>query len=686
MWAFLPMESPMSLQTRLGTRLLVWILLAASAACALAYAGFIAGGQPAWIEDFASIWVYHACLLLASATCFAHAALVRDQRAAWSAFGLGLLSWTAGDLYWTLVYTDAASTPYPSLADVGYLAALPCFYVGIALLIKQRIGHFTAASWLDGAIGGLAAAALGSALLGPALVGLTNGNTPAVLTNLAYPLGDILLISFILGALVVSGFRGAAAFLAIAAGLITWTLGDGTYLYVEATSSYNGGWLDELWLIGAVLIAGGAALTFSHRSQQRRFYSSPMLFPAIFAAIAVGVLCWDHFSPQHVVSVWLSVATLAAVILRMGISFRENNALMAALHDDASTDALTKLANRRKLLDDLDRALAMGRDARGSHVFALYDLDGFKLYNDTYGHPAGDSLLRKLGATLAAAVEPGGSAYRLGGDEFCILVPSSASAAERIVETGREALTEHGEGFRISASAGAVLISAEATVASEAMRLADRRMYAEKAARTGRVERQTQELLLSIMREHEPELTDHHEDVSRLSVAVGRELGFDAEEIDVLRRAAEFHDIGKIAIPEEILSKPAPLDDVEWELMRKHTLVGERLLGTFPSMAPVARLVRASHERWDGSGYPDGVSGEEIPVGARVIAICDAFDAMRSARPYSAPRDRRSALDEIRRGAGTQFDPKLVEIFCGVVDRVEREDRSPTPGTLAAVN
>ena len=206
-----------------------------------------------------------------------------------------------------------------------------------------------------------------------------------------------------------------------------------------------------------------------------------------------------------------------------------------------------------------------------------------------------------------------------------------------IVEAGRAALTEQGEGFRISASAGAVLLSAEATVASEALRLADRRMYAEKSDRSGRLESRTHELLISILREREPELTDHHEDVSRLAVAVGRELGFDAEEIDVLRRAAEFHDIGKIAIPDEILHKPGPLDDVEWELMRKHTLVGERIIGAFPSMAPVARLVRSSHERWDGEGYPDGLAGEEIPLGARVILICDAFDAMLRERPLGGP-------------------------------------------------
>jgi two-component system cell cycle response regulator len=649
-------------------------MLGATAACALAYAGFIAAGEPAELSDAASLWVYHGALALASLTCFVRAVLVRDQRVAWIAFGLGLLCWTAGDVYWTLAFSDLDRVPYPSAADAGYLAALPCFYVGIALLIKRRIGHFTVASWLDGAIGGLAAASIGTAVLAPALGGLTEGDPAAVLTNLAYPLGDILLIGFIIGALVVSGFRGAGGFFAITAGLIAWTVGDGIYLHQEATSGYDGGWLDELWLIGGLLIAGAAALSFTHRSQQRRVYSSPIVFPSIFAAIAVGVLTWDHFSRLHEVSIWLSAATLAAVIVRMGISFRENTSLMAALHDDAVTDSLTELGNRRKLIDDLESALELGPGAQDGHVFALYDLDGFKFYNDSYGHPAGDSLLRRLGANLASAVQPGGRAYRLGGDEFCVLAESRGRRIGPIVEAGRAALTEQGEGFRVSASAGAVLLSAEATAASEALRLADRRMYAEKGVRSGRLERQTDELLVNILRERDPGLTDHHEDVSHLAVAVGRELGLAAEEIDVLRRAASFHDIGKIAIPDEILRKPGPLDEIEWELMRKHTLVGERILGAASSLAPVARLVRSSHERWDGDGYPDGLAGEEIPLGARIILVCDAFDGMRTERPYSAARDQRGALAEIRRGAGTQFDPHLVGVFCSVVERGEHED------------
>ena len=340
-------------------RSMIRVLISATAVGALAYAAFIAAGQPAELTDAASIWIYHATLPLATATCFVGAATLRDQRGVWTAFGLGLLSWTAADLYWTLVYTNVASTPYPSLADAGYLAALPCFYVGIALLIKRRVGHFTLASWLDGAIGGLAAAALGTALLAPALVGLTKGSAAAVLTNLAYPLGDVLLVAFILGALVVSGLRGAGAFLAIIAGLITWTIGDGIYLYQQATSAYGGGWLDEVWLIGPLLIASGVALNVTH-APRRRAYSAQLALPALFAAIAVGVLVWDHFSRQHEVSVWLAAATLAAVIIRMGISFRENGLLLAALDDDASTDPLTELGNRRKLMSDLEAAIRSG--------------------------------------------------------------------------------------------------------------------------------------------------------------------------------------------------------------------------------------------------------------------------------------------------------------------------------------
>jgi HD-GYP domain-containing protein (c-di-GMP phosphodiesterase class II) len=137
-----------------------------------------------------------------------------------------------------------------------------------------------------------------------------------------------------------------------------------------------------------------------------------------------------------------------------------------------------------------------------------------------------------------------------------------------------------------------------------------------------------------------------------------------AEQLDELTRAAELHDIGKAAIPDAILNKPGPLDGDEWLFMRRHTIIGERILAEAPALVPVAALVRASHERWDGAGYPDGLAGDQIPLGARVIMVCDAFHAMTNRRAYSVALSPEAALDELRRGGGTQFDPLVVDAFC----------------------
>ena len=134
-----------------------------------------------------------------------------------------------------------------------------------------------------------------------------------------------------------------------------------------------------------------------------------------------------------------------------------------------------------------------------------------------------------------------------------------------------------------------------------------------------------------------------------------------AEELDEVVRAAELHDVGKMAIPDEILHKPAALDDKEWEFIRQHTVIGERILEAAPSLLPVAKLVRASHERWDGSGYPDRLAGESIPLGARIVSACDAFDAMITVRPYRGAMQAEEALSELRENSGTQFDPDVVE-------------------------
>jgi two-component system cell cycle response regulator len=156
---------------------------------------------------------------------------------------------------------------------------------------------------------------------------------------------------------------------------------------------------------------------------------------------------------------------------------------------------------------------------------------------------------------------------------------------------------------------------------------------------------------------------------------VGGRLGLITEDLDQVRQAAQLHDIGKVAIPDAILHKPGPLDDEEWAFIRSHTIIGERILDAAPALGRVAALVRSSHERWDGGGYPDKVGGSAIPLGSRIVAVCDAFDAMTSDRSYRQAMRTEDALAELRRCAGTQFDPVVVQTFCAVI--VARQRLSP---------
>jgi len=144
-------------------------------------------------------------------------------------------------------------------------------------------------------------------------------------------------------------------------------------------------------------------------------------------------------------------------------------------------------------------------------------------------------------------------------------------------------------------------------------------------------------------------------------------MGLPDDVVDQVRIAAELHDIGKVAIPDAVIRKPGPLDEHEWAFIAQHTIIGERILRAAPSLASVASIVRSSHERLDGAGYPDGIAGDAIPIGARIIFVCDAFDAMTSARPYARPKTPTEALAELQRCAGTQFDPAVVTAFAAAL-------------------
>jgi PAS domain S-box-containing protein/diguanylate cyclase (GGDEF)-like protein len=331
-----------------------------------------------------------------------------------------------------------------------------------------------------------------------------------------------------------------------------------------------------------------------------------------------------------------------------------------ALHD-----ALTGLANRRKLYVDVEQALESG--AGRAFAIGIFDLDGFKAYNDVFGHPAGDTLLSRLGRRLADAVGDEGRAYRMGGDEFCVF--TWVDDPDALMEAARVALCDQGDGFSIRCSCGFAVLPSEATTLDRAIQLADERLYSDKRANKVSDSLQVRDALVQLIAEQRKGLGATSINVADLAAATAERLGLSDDDVACTRIAAQLHDIGKTAVPEAILSKPGPLDSEEWDFMRRHTLIGERIVAAAPALARIAPIVRASHERPDGNGYPDGLVTDAIPIGARIVAVVDAFSAMVSTRPYKPALTIDHALSELRRCAGTQFDPSVVDAFARVVEQ-----------------
>jgi diguanylate cyclase (GGDEF)-like protein len=387
-------------------------------------------------------------------------------------------------------------------------------------------------------------------------------------------------------------------------------------------------------------------------------------FPVLISEKVVAVL--EFFAPQAAEPDEQLLALMAHIGTQLGRVIERDRAREQLAHQ-ALHDSLTGLPNRRALITDLEDALASATDERPLLVL-LWDLDGFKAYNDTFGHAAGDALLARLGHNLANALEGRGSSYRMGGDEFCVLSSLRSDSLESIAVEATAALSEHGEGFSVTASYGSVLVPTEASSSVEALRIADQRMYARKSVGSrASAGRQSTDVLLKVLSERSPDLGIHLDEVTELCRAVAAKLALPEDEVAPLLQAASLHDVGKAAIPDEILNKPGPLDDAEWAFMRRHTLIGQRILSAAPALARAATFVRSSHEQFDGQGYPDGLAGADIPLGARIIAVCDAYDAMRSSRPYRAAMSLEGTLDELRRCAGTQFDPAVIDAFSAVI-------------------
>lgn len=617
--------------------------------------GLVRGG---WLTPHRVL--YEAIIVTAAGLCALRAVVTRDERLIWSLLGAGLACWAGGQLYFTLA---GPVLPFPSWADLPWLAFYLPTCAAIVLLVRSRLDHISRGQWFDGVIAALGVTSVSAAVVFGAVLRSSHGSFGVIATNLGYPIADLLLLSLLVAVVVTAGRQLLEPmWLLISAALVVFTVTDSIYLVRLADGTYtNYRLLDAGWPL-ALLLLGWAAWQPRPTRDVRRQWRPSVGIPIALSMLALAVLIIDHFRRTNLLALSLASLCVVAVAARLAIAFRDNRRMLETTRSLAMTDPVTGLGSRYQLMRDLEQRL--DSNPVNPCILILADLNGFKGYNDTFGHPAGDALLRRLGVRLRETLGANGSAHRMGGDEFCALVDLEQNeSSDTHVARCQAALSEKGHGFSISASCGAVALHGERVTAADALKVADRRMYANKRSGRSSALRQSADVLLAILQEGDIGLASHLTSVGAMAEHTARACGFADEDVQRIRLAAELHDIGKVAIPDEILRKSGPLTSSEWEFIRQHTIIGQRIVTVAPALAAVGELIRSSHERHDGTGYPDGLRAEKIPIGSQIILVCDAFDAMTTDRVYSKAISEPAALAELRRGSGTQFSPAAVTAF-----------------------
>jgi diguanylate cyclase (GGDEF)-like protein len=375
------------------------------------------------------------------------------------------------------------------------------------------------------------------------------------------------------------------------------------------------------------------------------------------------------------------------------------------LADVARTDPLTGLLNRRGFQERFDQELERARRTGRPLSVMICDLDRFKMVNDRLGHAHGDEVLRRLAAILTGAKRDMDVAARMGGEEFSILLPETDErAAYPLVERIRSVVGRNlsGEGQPITMSSGVAGFPAQGGNAEELLNAADEALYAAKKLGRDRSVIHSPEVA-GILARSEPQsvgsdgdqlgtalslavaldvrdgrTSSHSQTVGRYAQMIGARLGFAPAHLARIELAGRLHDIGKIATPGSILQKPGPLTEEEWVEVRRHPELGAQMLAG-DALQDLQDWVLAHHERPDGSGYPRGLAGDDIPLEARILAVADAYEAMTADRPYGAALGEEEARRELRRGAGTQFDEAVVDAFLTALDDLEAERAAAAP-------
>ena len=425
--------------------------------------------------------VYDAVIVAAGLACLVRAGTADRERPAWVLIGAAILSWGAAEVYWTAFIEGNPNAPYPSLADVGYLAFYPLAYAGLALLVRAKTDELDWRLWMDGLIACLGTAALGAAFVLDFVADHATGTPLQVATTLAYPLGDIVMLSLAMGAVALTRWRPGRTWSLLLAGLSALVVADIAYTLQSTSATLpSGDWIDPIYLIAAIFLGAEMWQPRANAIQSSARFDGwrELMVPAFVFGVMIGLFAMQYFSATSGVSTVLWAATMIAVIVRLAMSVRENQLLL----EQVQTDPLTELGNRGRMQVDL-KGLCANASEDEPVLLLFLDLNGFKHFNDTLGHPAGDELLARLGRRLRDAIGKNGTAYRVGGDEFCVVLTCPEARFEGLTREAAKALTESGPGFDISSAWGTATIPAEAGEPTAALQLADVRMYAQKESR-----------------------------------------------------------------------------------------------------------------------------------------------------------------------------------------------------------
>jgi diguanylate cyclase len=464
------------------------VLVGAIVLLAVAYSATGVGG--AALETPLRDWASSAVYMLVAAVVALRAVRVAEQRATWVVLATGLTLYGLGSVVWAFWLQQLEAPPFPSISDALWLALYPCSYLGLARLAGVRGRRLPGGVWLDGMIAGLGITAIGAALVFSQVMEVAEGSPAAVATNLAYPVGDLLLGALVLGILALRGWRIDRQWALFGAGFLVFCVADCIYLLQVAA----GVAVASLW--GNVFYMAGTALLGAAAWQPMRPIAADpvgvrvLVVPTAMALSALAILVYDHVSGVDTVAFTLAMATLLAVLGRTIVAFRELSAL-AETRRQAMTDELTGLPNRRAFLGRLEQLLLRANDEGAPLGLLIADLDHFKELNDTLGHPTGDALLRAIGVRLRDVLGREDLLARLGGDEFGVLLGGRADEATALLVARKvraaieEPFAVHGLQLRSAASVGIALHPAHGTTAEQLLKHADVAMYRAKKVRSG---------------------------------------------------------------------------------------------------------------------------------------------------------------------------------------------------------